>query len=362
MKAKINGLRIAGLTGSVPPMRHNFVEHPDPFSSNEISKLVKATGVNERRILGDTHCISDVCLHAAEVLLESLHWSPSTVDVLLFVSQNTDYILPATACLMQHRLGLSTDAACFDLPLGCSGFVYGLMVAATMLQNASGCRALVLCGDNSTRYLVPDDRSAVPLFGDAGTATAIERCESPNVFHFILGTDGSGGKNISVKAGGKRHPLVPDLEPWSAETNRELYRSARLHLNGGEVFSFSLKKVPMLVKDLLKFSDLSLTNIDRFVFHQANKMMLDHLRKRIGIDNDKFVVDMAEFGNTSSASIPLAMAHRLSAPLQAQSEIMLLAGFGVGWSWGGMIGKIGPIPKPKIVEFPENYDPLLLYE
>lgn len=364
VKAVVEGVRIAGMRAAVPAQRHSFLEDPAPFTLEEAEKLCASTGVRERRILPPHLCASDLCVAAAEGLLDQLGWDPASVDVLVFVSQDADYNLPATACVMQRRLGLSTSAACFDVNLGCSGFVYGTWIAARLLsgilREPGRGRALVLCGDTSSRHLRPDDRSTLPLFGDAGTATALERVDEAGRMHVVVGTDGAGAAHIRIKAGGRRDTLVPPHAPHPPETAERLYRDARLHLNGAEVFGFTLKAVPPLVREALAFAETGIDGIEWCVLHQANKFMLDHLRKKTGFPEDRFLVDMAEFGNTSSASIPLAISHRLAPDLAENRRRMLLAGFGVGWSWGALVADIGPIPAPAVIEIPDDLPPMLI--
>ncbi|WP_029010445.1 3-oxoacyl-ACP synthase III family protein [Azospirillum halopraeferens] len=362
VKAVVDGVRIAGFRAAVPVDRHSFLEDPAPFTAEEAAKLCAATGVRERRILPPHLCASDLCVAAAEGLLEQLGWQPESVDVLVFVSQDADYNLPATACVMQNRLGLSTAAACFDVNLGCSGFVYGTWIAARLLSGIVAepgrGRALVLCGDTSSRHLRPDDRATLPLFGDAGSATALEADAAAPRLHVVAGTDGSGAAHIRIKAGGRRHTLVPPLHPRTPEEEARLFAESRLSLNGAEVFGFTLKAVPPLVKEALEHAGTTAGAIDVCVLHQANKFMLDHLRKKTGFPEDRFLVDMAEFGNTSSASIPLAISHRLSASLAEGPRRLLMAGFGVGWSWGALVAEVGPIPPPAVVEIPATRPPM----
>lgn len=360
MLATVQGVRVAGVRAAVPEARHSFLTEPAPFAADEVEKLVASIGVRERRVLPSRLCASDMCLAAAEQLLKDLDWDPASVDVLIFISQDPDYTLPATACVMQRRLGLAQTAAAFDINLGCSGFIYGTWIASQLLGGSNGKRALVLNGDTSTRYLVPGDRATLPLFGDAGAATALERDAAAPPLFVAMGTDGNGAAHISIKAGGKRDPLVPPADPRSAEEEERLFKDARLHMNGMEVFGFTLRIVPKLVAEVLAHANLSVDDIDVFVMHQANRFILEHLRKKAKIPEDKFLIDMEEFGNTSSASIPLAITHKLGERLAAGRLKVLMCGFGVGWSWGATIADIGPIPLTGVVEVPDDFPALAL--
>ncbi len=360
MKSTIQGVRIAGMCAAVPPHRHSYMEEPGLFTAEEAQKLLEGTGVHSRRVLPHHLCASDMCMAATEALLSDLGWQGADVDIMIFVSQDADYPLPATACVMQRRLGMAETAAVFDVSLGCSGFIYGAWLASTLLAASNGRRALVLCGDTSTRHLVPGDRSTLPLFGDAGVAVAFEKAEGAGPMVFDVGSDGSGASHILVKAGGRRVPTIPDEEAWPEEERAQLFKDARLKLDGAAVFAFTLKVVPRLVRETLATAGLALDQVDHFVMHQANKFILEHLRKKASIPPEKYLIDMYDFGNTSSASVPLAICHRLSGELSTGTRKMFMAGFGVGWSWGALVADVGPIVPPRIVEIADDFAPLEL--
>ena len=360
MEAIIKSVKIVGMQAAVPSHRHSYVETPGIFTQEEADKIYASTGIHSRRILPEHLCASDMCIAAAEALLKNLAWDPASVDVLIFVSQDADYALPSSACLIQARLGLSQNAACLDIPLGCSGFVYASWIASQLLNSSNGRRALVLCGDTSSRHLLPDDRGTLPLFGDAGVATALEFDADWPDSYAVFGTDGTGGQHIAVKAGGKRLPTITAPQPPEQAQWQQLYRDSRLHLNGAAVFSFTLKIVPKLVADVLRVAKLEVEQLDMVVMHQANKFILEHLRKKAKIPAEKYVIDLGDFGNTSSASVPLAICHKLGDYLSTERRKMLLGGFGVGWSWGAIITDIGPIVAPAIIEITDDFPPLAL--
>jgi 3-oxoacyl-[acyl-carrier-protein] synthase-3 len=362
MQAVIKSVKVVGMQAAVPPHRHSYVETPDILSQEEADKIYASTGIHSRRILPTHLCASDMCLAATETLLQRLEWDPLTIDVLIYVSQDADYALPASACLMQHRLGLPKTAACLDVSLGCSGFVYGTWIASQLLNGSNGKRALVLCGDTSSRHLLPNDRGTLPLFGDAGVATAIEFDESWPDSYAVFGTDGTGGQHIAVKAGGRRHPTIPEKTPRSEDQEAQLYKDARLHLNGAAVFSFTLKVVPKLIKETLALANIESEHLDMVVMHQANQFILEHLRKKAKVPEDKYLIDMKDFGNTSSASVPLAICHKLSDFFEGEAKKMMLGGFGVGWSWGCIITDMLPYVCPEIIEIQDNFKPLALVQ
>ena len=329
MEAVIKSVKIVGMQAAIPPHTHSYIDTPDDvFSKEEAEKIFASTGIYSRRILPKHLCASDMCLAATQDLLANLGWEASSVDVLIYVSQDPDYALPATACLLQHRLGLPQTAACLDVGLGCSGFVYGTWMASQLLNSSNGKRALVLCGDTSSRHLLPDDK-------------------------------GTGGQHIAVEAGGRRKPYMPELEPRSLEDEKQLYKESRLHLNGAAVFSFTLKRVPKMVKEALALANLDKDELDMVVMHQANAFILEHLRKKVKIDKEKYLIDMKDFGNTSSATVPLAICHKLSEFFNKPKKTML-GGFGVGWSWGAIITDIQLQTPAKISTIEDNFEPLAL--
>lgn len=347
----IKGVSIRGIRACVPAQSQG-VEGLIPDEA-ERARLTGSIGVITRRIAPSGVLTSDLCQRAAEGLLAQLGWAKGSIDVLIFVTQSADYVIPSTACALQTRLGLGACLA-FDINLGCSGYPYGLWTAASLLQTLKiegrPARALVLAGDVSTSKLMPGDRATVPLFGDAGSATALEVDEAAQSMFGEFGTDGSGAAHILVEAGALRLPLVPPVEPHPADHAERLFKAARLHLNGTEVFNFTLKAVPALVGRILEASGETADSVDYVVFHQANAFMLNHLRKKAGLPAEKVPVAMERFGNTSSASIPLTIAEALSNAFDKPRELVIM-GFGVGWSWSAMKLTLGPIPAPEIDDY-----------
>ena len=363
MEAVIKSVKIVGMQAAVPPHVHSYVTTPDDIiNQEEAEKVFASTGIHSRRILPKHLCASDMCLAATEDLLANLNWDPASVDVLIYVSQDADYALPATACLLQNRLGLPTTAACLDVSLGCSGFIYGTWLASQMLNGSNGKRALVLCGDTLSRHLIPDDKGSLPLFGDAGVATALEYDETWPDSYAVFGTDGKGGQHISVPAGRRRTPYMPEATPRDPEEEAALFNACRLHLNGAAVFSFTLKAVPKLIKETLGLAEQTIDDIDMCVMHQANGFILEHLRKKAKIPQEKYIIDMHDFGNTSSASVPLAICHQLSEYFLAEPKNTLLGGFGVGWSWGGLLTQMQLQAPARISEIPDDFPVLTLVQ
>jgi 3-oxoacyl-[acyl-carrier-protein] synthase-3 len=346
------GVAVRGIASAVPARKQTVEDLGRLFGAEEAEKIAQSTGVRVRRVARPEVCCSDLCFAAAESLLQSAQWPKESIDALLFVSQSFDYPLPATSCILQSRLGLPKTTAAFDVGLGCSGYVYGLWIAAGLISG--GCRrVLLLAGDTSTRYLAPHDRSAVPLFGDAGTATLLERDERATM-HFELGSDGSGSRHLVIPAG-----IASSRLPHSTETMIRTKRAdgiersdEDLFMNGAEIFTFTLREVPPLISAILKRAQWDKGAVDGFFFHQANKFMLEYLAKRMGLSPAKVPMVLEHYGNTSSASIPLAITHCARQQLEKQKMKLVLAGFGVGLSWAAAALEIGSITAPELVEVP----------
>ena len=344
------GVRIAGVSSAVPDRVRTVADEAGVFGEADVARIAASIGVARRHVAYGGICASDLCFAAADRLLEDLGWARDSVDALIFVSQTPDYTLPATACVLQDRLRLSKRCAAFDVGLGCSGHVYGLWIASSLIGAGGAGRALVLSGDTGTRFCSPLDRSVALLFGDAGTATALEADPAALPITFVLGTDGSGRGNLIVPAGRFRTPhtdataaRVPD-----ADGNR---RSAEdLFMDGAEVFAFTLREVPALIQSVLQGAGWTAADVDAFVFHQANRFILQHLAKRLKLPKDRLVLAMDDFGNTNSASVPLAMSARLAARLRTGPLRTVLAGFGVGNSWAAAAMTCGPMAAPDVLE------------
>lgn len=330
----IKNVAIKGVACAVPESVSEVVSLSDHFELESIEKIIGSTGV-ERRHVVEAECSSDLCVAAAERLISDLNIDRATIDTLIFVSQTHDFTLPATACVLQQRLSLPMHTAAFDVALGCSGYVYGLWLASSLLSGGGSKRALLLVGDTISKIASPTDRSVAALFGDAGTATLLDFEASALPIPFVLGTDGRGAKNLIVPAGGFR-----DRTGQSSETSEEGVRGPYdLYMNGAEIFAFTLARVPGLVAALHEANEPSALEIDHYVFHQANKFMLDHLVKRMKLPREKVILDVKNVGNTSCASIPLALClHQGQAGGNISGRFML-AGFGVGYSWAGCVAE-----------------------
>lgn len=329
---RIDGVKISGICCAVPENVSEVSDLADQFGEEDIAKIIVNSGVERRHTVTD-ECTSDLCVSAAEKLMSDMEIDPLSIDTLIFVSQTADYLLPASACVIQERLGLADTVAAFDVGLGCSGYVYGLWLAAALISGGGSKKVLLLVGDTISKIAAKTDRSVAALFGDAGTATLLERDESASTMTFSLGTDGKGAKNLIVPGGGSR-------DPDGQATKAELLKGRTpfdLYMQGAEIFAFTLTRVPPLVDVLTSEANAKGLEIKKFVFHQANFFMLKHLVKRMKLPMDMCVLALQNTGNTSSASIPLGIVCDGEGLPSRLSGCYLFAGFGVGYSWGGCL-------------------------
>jgi 3-oxoacyl-[acyl-carrier-protein] synthase-3 len=346
-RGRTSGACVRGVVSCVPRRIIENVEFSAKFGDTSVNEVTKMIGVKTRRWVEPGVNTSDLCLKAGERLLADLAWPADTVDGLLFVSQTPDYRLPATACALHGRMGLRVGAVAFDINLGCSGYPYALWLAMTMVQSGLVTRILVAVGDTISRTVDPDDRSTALLFGDAGTVTAIERCDDPAIdstAHFILGTDGGGARNLIIPRGGFKDATLQGDERLDGRNPKCLF------MDGGEVFNFTLRAVPRLIAECLEDSNHSVEEHDAFLFHQANLFMLKHLIKKAKLPVDRVPINIDRFGNCSSASIPLLLSTELAEPLRTRSLRVALFGFGVGYSWASASLCIGPLACIETIE------------
>lgn len=304
------------------------------FPEWTVEKIAEKVGVHQRHVAGKDEAVTDLAVKAAEKLFsENPEIHRVDIDFILLCTQSPDYYLPSSACIIQDRLGIPTTCGAFDFNLGCSGYVYGLAVAKGLIAGGIAKNILLLTAETYNKYLHPRDKGNRTIFGDAATATVISTNGFAEIGNFALGTNGAGADKLIVKTGGSRHPeKANDL---SFDENGNPHSSDYLYMNGSEIFSFTQKNVPVVVRQTLDKNGLSLDDVNMFVFHQANSYMLNFLRKKIKIAPEKFFINMAEVGNTVSNSIPIAL-------VDAQKEgqltgSVLICGFGVGYSWGGCV-------------------------
>lgn len=303
------------------------------FPEWTVEKIANKVGIKERHIVRENETAVDIAVKAAESLFIENNLSKDTIDFVLLCTQSPDYFLPSSACIVQEKLGLRTNIGALDYNLGCSGYIYGLSLAKGLVMANVANNVLLITAETYSKHIHNRDKGNRTIFGDAATATLISKDGKFEIGNFSLGTDGKGAENLIVKTGACRNPeKAKDLE---FDENGNPISSDFLYMNGAEIFNFTLAKVPPLVKDTLQKNNLLQENIDLFVFHQANKYMINFLRKKLKIDEDKFYIFLENVGNTVSSTIPIALC-------EAEKENKLkgnicLAGFGVGYSWGGVI-------------------------
>ena len=305
------------------------------FPEWTVEKVAGKVGVHQRHIASEGETASDMATQAAEKLFTEHNIDRSTIDFVLLCTQSPDYYLPTSACLIQNRLGLSTSCGALDFNLGCSGFVYGLSLAKGLIAGGIAKNVLLLTAETYSKHIHPKDKGNRTIFGDASAATLVSTEGFASVENFSLGTDGRGAENLIVKNGGLRHPK--DFKELNFAEDGVSGSSDYLYMNGGEIFNFTSEAVPVLVDEVLAKNQLLKDDIQLFVFHQANKYMMNYLRKLIEIEPEKFYFFLENVGNTVSSTIPIALC-------EAQKEgklkgNVLIAGFGVGYSWGATVLK-----------------------
>ena len=326
-------VKIVGFSTCVPKQTVEVSDY-SLFTSEEAVKFSASTGVERRRVAEEVVTASDLCCESAKKLLADLKWNPKDIDILIFVSQTRDYIFPSTSCILQDGLGLSTNCYTMDIPYGCSGYIYGLSTVASLLCCGNLKKALLLVGDAVIVHHNYEDKTSYPLFGDSGTATALEFEEGSDGFKFHFGTDGSGYKAIIIPEGGYRHRFTKDSLTVKYYENEGGRNGLDCHLNGMDVFTFGISRPPESVKALCERFSIDLETIDYFVMHQANKFLNEKIRKKLKILEEKTPYSLKDFGNTSCASIPLTICQTIRPTSQKQKIIG--CGFGVGLSWGSV--------------------------
>lgn len=323
---ELPNISLRGVVSAIPGEPIDNRRFIDEFGADAVQEVVAVTGVQTRHWANRSQTAADLCFEATQTLLHRIGWQASDVDALVFVSQTPDHRIPATACVLHGRLGLSHHCLAFDVNLGCSGYVYGLWIASSFV--AAGCsRVLILAGDTISRSLDHRDRGTALLFGDAGSATAVEANPLAPPSRFVLGTDGRGMNNLIIPGGGFRE-FLPDSRM------RPGFDAEHLFMDGNKVFSFTLGAVPKLVRETLGIAGEQKEAVDAFLFHQANAFMIRHLAKKIGLAPGQVPMNIDRYGNTTSASIPLLITTDLAERITSKEMSIVPVGFGVGYSWG----------------------------
>ena len=299
-------------------------------------KIHAKTGIDSRHVADENVTAVDLAEQAAHSIFSKHGVSPDEIDFVLFCTQSPDYKLPSSACILQNRLGISRNAGALDFNLGCSGFIYGLALAKGLVTGGMSTNVLLLTAETYSKYVHPLDKSARTIFGDGAAAALIDADAAKSIGNFVFGTDGSGADKLIVKTGGARAPFVPNAETVvDASGNRRTINN--LFMSGPDIFNFTLEIVPSTMDAVCAKNGISRDDVDLFVFHQANRFMLDTIRKINFIAQDKFYVDIADTGNTVSSTIPIALIRAQEKGRLKQGMKVMVMGFGVGLSWGATI-------------------------
>ena len=329
-----HGVGIKALSACVPPEIAYNKDLGYLIPEEEIEKTINNIGIEQRRIAADDVTASDLCYKAARRLMEDNDIDPGSIDVLLFMSQTPDYRIPATSCLLQHRLGLPRETLCFDISLGCSGYLFALSTAFAYASMEGVNRVLLLDGETFSKIVNRRDKADWPLYGDAGTATLIEKGDYGDST-FMFYTDGSGEHVLKVHAG-MRNPITSESCIEREQEEGNIRSDLEVFMDGMDVFNFAISKVPKSIKLLLKETEKTIDDVDYLVFHQANRFMMDFFVKKLKADPARVPYCISKYGNTSSTSVPLTISSELNGKLDG-THTVLLSAFGAGLSWATAI-------------------------
>lgn len=353
----IKNVRLAGVSACMPKHIVKTADI-DLMSAEDAALFDENVGIRERRIGPTSICASDLCQAAAEKLLADMGWEKESIDMLVFESVTGDfYPTPPTSCVLQDRLGLSTDCFCIDLPMGCCGTMYAINVAGNMLTSGNIHRALLLVGDTALRMGSMQDKSRVPLFGDCGTAIALEYDEKAEDIVIDFHTLGSGYKALMTPHGGFRNPITPESFVQEDFGNGIVRAPKDTMIDGLAVLTFAISRPPKSIQQLIEDYHIDVNNdIDYFLIHQANKLIVDRVVKKLHLPIEKVPYDLEEFGNLSGASIPSLMVTRIADRLRSNTTTrMLCSSFGLGLSWGTMLINAKSVVIPELIEIGDEF-------
>jgi 3-oxoacyl-[acyl-carrier-protein] synthase-3 len=334
MKSTIDNVCITSVATCVPSEVVNLINLGNKYGFSDVDRVCKTTGIYSIREASIDTTTSDLCLKAAQSIFDGEPGLKESIDGIVFVSQTADYKLPQTSHIIQHKLGLSSNTICFDMPIGCNGYVYGLFQASLLISSSSCNNVLVLVGDTSTKLINEKDRSVRLVFGDAGTASIVKKTKLNSNLSFIIKSDGSGYKDLIIPNGGSRNKFSLDSLIENQDHEGNIRSESDLYMDGMAIFNFAIKCVPEIIKDTLLNTGWEKDDVSLFAIHQANKFMVDYLRKKIKVDHDKMPIAIDGFGNTGPASIPLLLTERFASLSILELNKVILCGFGVGLSWG----------------------------
>ena len=331
----IEKVKMVGPAAWVPPTIEENLTLPIFADKSEAEKVIASTGIERKRVVKPGTTASDLTYQAITKLLNRIEWSADSVDALIYVCTSRDYIAPITSAILQDRLGFRKDCYCLDLPLGCSGWVYGMSNLSSLLSHGQLKRGLLVCAETNSLNRSPKDKTVKPLFGDAATVTALEFDENwTHPLQFSFGVDGSGYKAVWTEFGGTRNPITPEAIEEKEIEPGVIRKGIDMVVNGMDVFSFAIKVPPRSLQEFVDHFEIDVNKIDYLFLHQANKFIDDRIRKKMKMPEEKVPLCLQDFGNTNSASIPLAMVACKAEELQNGTYECLGCGFGVGLAWG----------------------------
>lgn len=351
----VRNVKIAGMSACVPVTVEENIGLPIFKDDAEARKVIASTGIERRRVVKKGTTASDLTVAAVNRMLEDLSWTAEDVDCLLYVCTSRDFIAPQTSCILQHRLGLRQDCFVMDLPLGCSGWVYGMSVICSLMSNGSFKKGLLVAAETNTLNRNAKDRSVKPLFGDAATVTALEYDAANNKpFNFIFGVDGSGYQAVWTKYGGTRFPADADSVAEKEVEPGIIRKGTDMIVNGMDVFAFAIKVPPHSIKELIEAFKIDLESIDFLFLHQANKFIDEKIRKSLKVPAEKVPYCLEDFGNVTSASIPLTIVTRTADAMISGEKHCIACGFGVGLAWASMEFYMDRITISELVEYKDE--------
>lgn len=348
----INNVRIAGMSACVPKTVEDNLTLAIYKDQNEAQKVITSTGIERHHKVEAGTTASDLTVKAVEDLLQNLGWEPQDVDCFAYVCTSRDYIAPQTACVLQDRLKLRSDCCVFDLPFGCSGWVYGMSIVGSLMSHGTLKRGILVAAETNTQNRNPRDTTVRPLFGDAATATALEYNENDShPMNFMFGVDGSGFDAVWAPFGGMRNPVTPESLVEKEVSPGVFRRGVDMVVNGMDVFGFAIKQPPRSIKELISTFNIDVETVDLLLLHQANKFIDEKIRKSIKMPPEKTPYCLEEYGNVTSASIPLTMVSRCHEQLSGDDKHCIACGFGVGLAWASMEFYAGRINIGNVIEY-----------
>lgn len=348
-KAVMNNTKIKGISTVVPRKEVSLLDDKNLYNGDEkkIKRVINSSGFLNRRVTGKETMTSDLCFQAAEDLIEKLNTNKSSIDAVLFISYTNDYIMPATSYVLHKKLGLSENCICMDVPQACSGYVIGLYQSAMLLN--SGCKkVLLLVGDSFSKFTDMFNNNSAPVFGDAGTATILEYCENAEPMYFNINSNGENYDALICENGGFRNP------PQKTDFYENGTYKYNAKMDGGRIFEFTMNNITPNVQELLKFAKNTNNDFDYFIFHQANKFILENLARQLDFDINKMpMTTISKYGNQCGASIPCTISDVLRDTISSNKIKCLMSGFGVGLSWCSAIVSFDNIYCSKINDYKE---------